>query len=660
MPTFEIAAPDGKKYRVDGPEGSTAQQALERVKAQLGAAATRRPTSADIPQAAPVQGDPGADGRYPSGVTRRTTQADIDNAARMRGEGTNKDGMLGRLLGPLEAVPAIGSGLVNSVIGNLYGVGKSISDGEYGTAKGVINAKRTADEYAARNNYTPRTDTGAAATSQIGGALSKLEGLQGIAAADGVMAGRIAAANGGALRNLAGASAAAQGADDAAMLAQGAPGTLRDLIRNPATPRPGPGARAGSVGAARTAEETLRAEQAAGLPVPLKLTRGMRSRDKSQLAFENIAAKDQETGAPLRNRTVELNQAILDNFDAFTDMTGAGGTPGLREAGRVVDQALVNRVKKVKGEIRQAYDEAAAAGEMQAPAPYKGLTDYLAGKEAEIKTNNAPMLSAVAAKLEKLDPDGTGVIPLKEFEELRKMAGRLSPPGSTSSAFVGDIKTLIDEATEGQGGVKYQQARRLYENYRREFKDAAVIDKMLRVKPGTADRAVALEDIVDHAILKAQSLDDVRKVRNTLTKAGEEGNQAWRELQGETMRQIKERIQTSAKNEAGAREVSPAALDKIVRELDADGRLDFVFTKKGAQQLRDLRDTVQDVKTVPVGTVSSSGTAEVLLAAMDAIVSGTSGLPLPIGTAINYGVKRSKKKKLVRRVDDAVNPDGGE
>jgi hypothetical protein len=37
MPTFEITAPDGAKYRVTGPEGSTEQDALARVRSQMGA-----------------------------------------------------------------------------------------------------------------------------------------------------------------------------------------------------------------------------------------------------------------------------------------------------------------------------------------------------------------------------------------------------------------------------------------------------------------------------------------------------------------------------------------------------------------------------------------------------------------------------------------------
>jgi len=35
VPTFEISSPDGRKFRVDGPEGSTKEEALERVRSQI-------------------------------------------------------------------------------------------------------------------------------------------------------------------------------------------------------------------------------------------------------------------------------------------------------------------------------------------------------------------------------------------------------------------------------------------------------------------------------------------------------------------------------------------------------------------------------------------------------------------------------------------------
>ena len=35
MPTFELTSPDGKKYRVEGPEGATPEQAYEILQKQL-------------------------------------------------------------------------------------------------------------------------------------------------------------------------------------------------------------------------------------------------------------------------------------------------------------------------------------------------------------------------------------------------------------------------------------------------------------------------------------------------------------------------------------------------------------------------------------------------------------------------------------------------
>lgn len=46
MPEFEITAPGGRTFRVTAPEGTTAEQALERVKAQAGQETAETPTSA--------------------------------------------------------------------------------------------------------------------------------------------------------------------------------------------------------------------------------------------------------------------------------------------------------------------------------------------------------------------------------------------------------------------------------------------------------------------------------------------------------------------------------------------------------------------------------------------------------------------------------------
>ena len=101
--------------------------------------------------------------------------------------------------------------------------------------------------------------------------------------------------------------------------------------------------------------------------------------------------------------------------------------------------------------------------------------------------------------------------------------------------------------------------------------------------------------------------------------------------------------------------VSPDKLNKIVRELDADGKLDFVFGKKGAEKIRDINDLAKDVYTSPPGSVNSSNTTSSLLAALDLSTSAFIGLPVPIASGINYGVKKLKSNALQKKVTNALS-----
>lgn len=77
MPTFTVKSPDGRTYKVNGPEGSTAAQARERVQAQI--AASKPLSTLDT-----LQGAAGrfADGVFPgSAAATRGVRGVIDNAA---------------------------------------------------------------------------------------------------------------------------------------------------------------------------------------------------------------------------------------------------------------------------------------------------------------------------------------------------------------------------------------------------------------------------------------------------------------------------------------------------------------------------------------------------------------------------------------------------
>lgn len=218
------------------------------------------------------------------------------------------------------------------------------------------------------------------------------------------------------------------------------------------------------------------------------------------------------------------------------------------------------------------------------------------------------------------------------------------------------LKGMIDAQTEPVAGPLFRQARGLRQRYAQNYEDRASIAKLLGTKRGMADRQVALEDVFDHSILRA-STDDVRNVRRVLQRSGPEGQQAWRDLQGATATWIRDQASSgSATDSMGNRVVSVAGLDKAIRTLDADGRLDFVFGKQGAQRMRDIRDLAQIARTVPPeAAVNTSNTASALLAGFaDVGASGISGIPLPVATMVRVVRQHVKDSALRRRIEDAL------
>lgn len=623
MPTFEFTSPEGRKYSVNGPAGATKEQAFHILQQQISAAPA---TSADIP----AQAGSTAASRAPTAAPAAT------------------DTMLGKMVGAVEPLAAMASGAVGAAVGSIAGAAKTITGGKFGTQAGLREGKTVADQVAANMTYQPRTQAGAAGTVALSQMAAPLAGLQGIASADALRMGATAASSATALRGMAGPSAAAMGVQDAAAAAGG--GKLRDLVR---APKP---AMAGG-GAALTEAATLRAERAASQPVPPKLTRGQLTRDFKDVQFERETAKNPDVGGPLRQRYSEQNQNSLQNIEAYFDETGAS-TPNLYASGRIVTDVVVGKAKRVKQQIKTAYNEAREAGHMAEAVPVQALREYVEKNRPSMR--NAPVIATLEDELNRLT-GGSGTLDLNSIEELRKTIGKNGKPNASNSnaGFAPGIVELIDQITDGKGGPKYQQARRMYQNYANEFKNVGVIDKLMRTKPNTKDRMVAYEDVYQKTIAGAGvSLDDVRHVRRTLQTAGEDGQQAWRELQGQGIQDLRREVFGNvSRDEWGNPIASPAKMNAWVENMDEGGKLDFIYGKKGAQKIRDTRDLLMDTHTSPPGSVNSSNTASALAALFDLGASASTGIPLPVATAAKIGIKRYKTNQLKKRVDSALNPE---
>ena len=568
-----------------------------------------------------------------------------------------------KVLGVVEVPVTMATGAISSLAGAAAGAAKTITGGKFGTQAGIQEGEELAGRIAQAGTYQPRTQTGAK-LSQLVGEAAERSGVAGLALPELNAAANAAGNATRAVRGAAAATAATQNAADAAAVATKGP-SLRDLVRAPS--------QLSGVGAAEATQAAQRAARAAALPAPIKLTRGQLTRDRTQVAFERETAKQKE-GAPLASHYEDQNATFGVNLDAYADETGAQAY-GARAVGKSVVSALEAKDAAKNAEIRGLYKQAREAGEMQAPVDVSGLVDWIAKNKGKDKL--APIISTIESELKQnakvegggldnltLTPKPTRtVMTLDASEDLRQAINKLAEPGTPNVVFGKEAKALIDAAQEGKGGDLFKQARRAYENYSNEFTNRDVIDKALRTKPGTKDRAVAYEDVFKHSILNG-STDDVRHVFRVLEAhpAGmdpavvQAGQQAAKDLRGAVLNHIKDEMQKNLNvDSTGARTGSPAKIDALVRELDKDGKLDVIFGKADAQKIRDLRDVAIDIYTSPTGTVNSSNTSSALIRKLDDIAGYAKGTPI-IGKAVNYSAQAIKSANTRRKVRDAINP----
>ncbi len=430
---------------------------------------------------------------------------------------------------------------------------------------------------------------------------------------------------------------------------------IADMLRTQEAPQQ----RMIGVGSAATDKALNRQVTAENLRVPVKLTKGQVTRDPGQQQFEIETAKTypESVGAPLVKRQAETNQNILRNFDTYVEATGAEQSGLLRPIGQIVDEALVGQANQAKQKINAAYEAARASGETKALVPYEGLTNYINEQGPTVKEKLAPILGAVEDQIRKNDPQGTGVVSIDALEDIYKFINQNAQEGTPNAVQARQLKNLINASTEGAGGDLYRQARNLRAEYGRQFENVGAVDKLLRTKPGTTDRAVAYEDVFNHAIVNG-SFDDTRNIALLLKKGGEKGQQAWKELQGQTIEYIKDQATKNIQRDSNGNPVpSAAAMDKVIRNLDADGKLDYIFGKKGAQEIRDLRDTSLLVYSPVKGAANESNTASALIRGLRNVNQSPLGKIPGVGAVTKYAEETANQKRISKQVIDALRND---
>lgn len=517
----------------------------------------------------------------------------------------------------------------------LGGLAAQAVRGEIGAPGAAERVQEGITDRMGRRIYQPRTEAGRGTVATLGGWFDESK-LAGLGPSEAIAAGSVP------VRQVVG---------NAAQKVQAGADTVAAMLRREEPAMAGGGAAVADPG-------LVRRERAAQLPVPVKLSKGEATRDFEQQRFERETAKQgTPAGAMLRAHGVEENANVMKNLEWFLDESGAQA-PSARVVGNVVDDALRSRSDFMKAKYRDAYKRAEAAGETAELVDTRPLLEYISANRSAEKL--APVISAIESEVVRLGGGakaGPGIVfpekmTINDLENVRKLALRLGKADETNGHYAGLANTVIDQMTEGQGGKLYAEARQLFKDHAGEFKNQGALKKLLDTKPGTTDRSVAFEDVFRHSVL-AGSMDDTQAIFRSLEQAGPKGKQAIAELKGETVKYLQDQASKNAGRDINGNPIlSYAKLNNAVRELEIDGKLDFLFGKKGAQQIRDITEIVADLNVAPPGAVNSSTTSAVLMEALSAAMTGR--LPTAVGRTVQ-GVKSAMGDyKDLKRARDAL------
>jgi hypothetical protein len=503
-----------------------------------------------------------------------------------------------RLMGLVET-PAIIAGdigrAITTPVARMFGEAKR----GYGTPEGR-KAGEEAAQMVSNQFYQPRTETGPKLTGDIYNALA-------------VMPPTPLTSAGTALSTLA-PSAVSQSVSMMRPYVQQTANVGRNVLADAMQRQQLPTMQ--GMGAAQTSEQLMREERLQRLGIPA--TAGERTKSLAQQQFEADVQRgvvtgigeEEKTKLAERMRAFKTNQkqAIVNNFERMTQEVGAevADPSQMRQIGRIVDKAVNDEYTKKFDNYKSLYQKADQAGETLQEVPYQSLLDYINTKTPTAREKLDPILNSVAESLAMNDPNKTGNISIRALEDIYQEVGQVK-----NSPNAGELKKRITNMGEGAGGELYQAARQARSQLAKEFEDVSRVDKLLGTKAGYTDRRVALDDVFKHIVLDG-SLEEMRTVTSLLKKAGPQGQQAYAELQGQTIQHMKDLLtkgdQLSFKN-----------LNTLVTQLDSEDKLAYMFGKTGRDQIMDLRDAIKDVVVKEPGAVNFPNTAGAVLRGLEAL-----------------------------------------
>jgi hypothetical protein len=520
--------------------------------------------------------------------------ADIPGAEKTTTLPSQPISMQDRIMGAIET-PAIIAGQFGQMVATPLAKMFGEAYGGYGTPQGKEMGQKAA-QVTSQQFYQPRTETGPDIVNQLGKALSALPPTLG---STGSTLSAVAPAAVGQVRGMVTPVATSTQQRMAALLQPQKPQMV-------------------GMGSASTNPALVRQERA--LQQNIRLTKGEQLQDFGLLKRESDLPKENpELAKGLTEFKQTQKEDILQRFEDLAEQTGTKIVPvdtNLRSVGTIVDKEMVKQFEAKTLKVDKAYETAREAGETKQVVDTTKLEQWLETNAPE--AISVPAINTIGAKLDQLKKIKNGQITIDDLEGLYKSAGQLGEAGKPSGLFMRQVKDVINDMTEGAGGDLYRVARTQRKELANDFENTYRVAKLLGTKGGYADRAVALDDVFSHVVLEG-SLEEMRTVTKLLKKGGLQGQQAYAELQGQTIQYMKDQLTKNASDQ-----LSFAKLKTTIDTLDSEEKLVYMFGKQGRQTLIDLRDTLKDALVKPPGSVNYSNSGSVIARYFDALTKSIS------------------------------------
>lgn len=571
-----------------------------------------------------------------------------------------------QVVGGLEAAATLATGATTGMIGmaggTLKGMAQQILAGKFGTPEAMKMVEKSAAEGMQAATYAPRGQAGQEQVQAIGkvmgDVLPPVIPMTGPIGAVGRSASAMTPlAEATAMRGLAASKPIVQ---RAAQGVKAIPEGMGKMIGGDSgLPESASVKRTG--GAAATPIELQRATEAemAGL----KLSEGETTRSPQMLAWEREKARTPEYQAQFLERQQENNRAALSKFDQLIDDTGAE-TGDMSNTGIKVVDTLMKGYAQEKAKTNALYNGFRNSPEAQMPVNQTPILEFLNSQPVGVSgmtgVTDLARQNAVRLGIAQMD-DAGNLVPapttLGKLEDFRQSVSAIGASTPNDRRLISILKRQIDDVGDPVGGQVTKAMRAQRQRQAQKYENRAIVANLLAEKKGMSDAKVPIEDVFQKTILSARPSEIQHIKRVLLVAGGDDGRQAWKELQGATLRHLND-ASVSGFGADNLPVVSASKLRKAVDAMDKNGKLNLVLGVSGAEQVRNLAKVLEYIQTnPPMTSINNSGTARTImgLLAESAVTGAATGVPLPLVQGMKMLRESVKDKKIKARITQALN-----